>query len=133
MSFDADDGDELQASINVTPLVDVLLVVLVIFMVVTPMLKQELPVDLPVAATGHDAEVPPDQVTLIATGDGQLLLNGTAIEESRLRDALAGRQVVFLEADRSLAYARVVDLLDACRTAGVERIGVVTRGTNPRS
>jgi biopolymer transport protein ExbD len=133
MTFDADDGDELQASINVTPLVDVLLVVLVIFMVVTPMLKRDFPVDLPAAVTGHDADVPPDQVTLTATADGRLLLNGVAIEESRLGEALAGRLVVFLEADRALAYARVVDLMDACRSAGVERIGVVTRVPNPRS
>ena len=112
---------------NVTPLVDVLLVLLVIFMVVTPMLKRDLPIDLPVAATGSEQDVPPDQVTLTATADGRLLLNGIAIDEARLGEALADRPIVFLEADRSLSYARVVDLLDACRAAGVARIGVVTR------
>ena len=54
-------------------------------------------------------------------------MNGTVIEESGLAAAVAGRPVVFLEADRTLSYARVVDLMDACRAAGVERIGIVTR------
>jgi biopolymer transport protein ExbD len=133
MTLDADESDDLQASINVTPLVDVLLVVLVIFMVVTPMLKQDLPIDLPIAKSGRDAEIPPDQVTLTATADGRLLVNGIAIDESHLAETVGGRRVVFLEADRTLPYARVVDLMDACRTAGVERIGVVTRGVNPTS
>ena len=127
MTLDAAEDDELQASINVTPLVDVLLVLLVIFMVVTPMLKRDFPVDLPATATGREQEIPPDQVTLTATADGRLLLNGTAIDEARLGEALAGQPVVFLEADRSLSYARVVDLLDVCRSAGIARIGVVTR------
>ncbi|MGH7895240.1 MAG: ExbD/TolR family protein [Candidatus Binatia bacterium] len=82
---------------------------------------------LPMAATGRDAEAPPDQMTLTATADGRLLVNGTAIDESHLGEAVAGRPVVFLEADRGLTYARVVDLMDACRAAGVERIGVVMR------
>jgi biopolymer transport protein ExbD len=119
--------DDLQAAINVTPLVDVLLVLLVIFMVVTPMLKRDLPVDLPLAASGQDAEIPPDELTLTATADGHLLLNGQAIAEGDLADAVRDRPVVFLEADRTLSYARVVDLMDACRSAGVARIGVVTR------
>jgi biopolymer transport protein ExbD len=132
MTSDLEQDDALQASINVTPLVDVLLVLLVIFMVVTPMLRQNLPVDLPRVA--HDGEPPPPgEVTLTVTADGRLLLDGTPIEESRLADAVAHQPVVFLEADRTLPYARVVDLMDTCRAAGVERIGVVTRVANPAS
>jgi len=127
VTFDACGGDDLQASINVTPLVDVLLVLLVIFMVVTPMLKRDLPIDLPIAATGRDTNVPPDELTVTATADGRLLVNGREIAADGLADAVRDRPVVFLEADRSLSYARVVDLLDACRAAGVVRIGVVTR------
>ena len=128
MTLGASDGDDdLNAAINVTPLVDVLLVLLVIFMVVTPMLKRDLPVDLPVTASGRDAEVPPDELTLTATADGRLLLNGQPVAETDLAAAVRDREVMFLEADRSLSYARVVDLLDACRSAGVARIGVVTR------
>lgn len=126
-SSSSQQDDDSITGINVTPLVDVLLVVLVIFMVVTPMLERDVPVDLPVAATARDAEGSPDQTTLTATADGRLLVNGIPIDEQRLAEAVAGRPVVFLEADRGLSYARVVDLLDACRSAGVGRIGVVTR------
>jgi len=132
MTHDVDSGDGLQASINVTPLVDVLLVLLVIFMVVTPMLRQNLPVDLPRVA--HEGpQPPPGQVTLAATADGRLLLDGTPVDESRLAEAVAHQPVVFLEADRALPYARVVDLMDTCRAAGVERIGVVTRAASRTS
>jgi biopolymer transport protein ExbD len=120
-------GDELHASINVTPLVDVLLVLLVIFMVMTPLLKRDLPIDLPAAAHDERSASVPDKLTLTATADGRLLVNDTPVPEEHLADVIGGRQVVFLAADRELPYARVVDLIDACRAAGVERIGVVTR------
>jgi biopolymer transport protein ExbD len=102
-------------------------VLLVIFMVVTPMLKRDLPVDLPLAASGRDADAPPDQVTVTAATDGRLLVNGREIASDALADAVRDRPVVSIEADRRLSYARVADLLDACRAAGVARIGVVTR------
>jgi len=122
----------LRCEINVTPLVDVMLVLLVIFMVVTPMLRLELPIDLPETKSGTAAEYA-DQVILTAGGDGALLLNGAPVVadalEATIRDLFAQREerTIFLEADRSLPYAKVVDLMDACRAAGVSRIGVLTR------
>jgi biopolymer transport protein ExbD len=108
------------------------LVLLVIFMVVTPLLKQQVPVELPLAEHSHEAEGS-SQVTLVAAADGTLLLNEHAVTaetlDAALRDVYAARadKIIFLEADRSLPYSRVVDLMDACRAAGVERIGVVTK------
>ena len=122
----------LRCEINVTPLVDVMLVLLVIFMVVTPMLRLELPIDLPETKSGTAAEQA-DQVILTAGSDGALLLNGAPVArdalESTIRDLFAQREdrIIFLEADRALPYATVVDLMDTCRTAGVQRIGVLTR------
>lgn len=122
----------LRCEINVTPLVDVMLVLLVIFMVVTPMLRLELPIDLPETKAGTAAEAA-DQVILAADSDGVLRLNGAPVAEEALettiRDVFAGRdeKTLFLEADRSLPYATVVDLMDTCRAAGVLRIGVLTR------
>jgi biopolymer transport protein TolR len=122
----------LRCEINVTPLVDVMLVLLVIFMVVTPMLRLELPVDLPETKSGTAAEQA-NQVILTAGSDGALVLNGEPVArdslETRIRETFAQRdeRILFLEADRGLAYATVVDLMDVCRTAGVERIGVLTR------
>ena len=130
------DDDDLRCEINVTPLVDVMLVLLVIFMVVTPLLRREVPVDLPVAATSQDADAPA-QVTLSATAEGTVLLDGQPVAEGelaeRVRAAMESRadRTLFLAADRSLPYSRVVDLMDACRAAGVERIGVVTKTAPP--
>jgi biopolymer transport protein ExbD len=132
MTFDQTDVDELRSEINVTPLVDVMLVLLVVFMVVTPLLRREVPVELPAAATSRDAGTEA-QVLLTATGDGGLLLDGVPLAESELAERLHTRyashadRTIFLAADRGLPYSRVVDLMDACRGAGVERIGIVTQ------
>jgi len=124
-------GEELNSEINVTPLVDVMLVLLVIFMVVAPLLRQQVPVDLPLAEHTRESQEN-TQVTLTAAADGTLRLNDRAVASDELERALgdlyAGRldKTIFLEADRALAYGRVVELMDTCRAVGVERIGVVT-------
>jgi len=122
----------LRCEINVTPLVDVMLVLLVIFMVVTPMLRLELPIELPETKAGTASEAA-DQVVLSAGADGSLLLNAVPVTkdtlEAAIRDVFARREerTIFLEADRSLPYATVVDLMDSCRAAGIHRVGVLTR------
>lgn len=136
MTFDDPAGEELRSEINVTPLVDVMLVLLVIFMVVTPLLHQELRVELPISRTSHDVEES-THVHLVAAVDGTLRLNEAPVTRDALTDALRtlygdGRErTIFLQADRSLSYAAVVDLMDACREAGVERIGVITAKAPP--
>ncbi|MEW6296976.1 MAG: biopolymer transporter ExbD [Thermodesulfobacteriota bacterium] len=125
-------NEEFNAEINVTPLVDVVLVLLVIFMVVTPLLKQEVPIELPIADNSREAK-DTSQLTLSITADGLLRLNGQDILPealvSQLR-AIYGRRAdktIFLEADRNLPYGRVVDVMDDCRAAGVTTIGVLTK------
>jgi biopolymer transport protein ExbD len=131
MSIDGG-GEDLRSDINVTPLVDVMLVLLVIFMVVTPLLHQELQIELPVARTSTDV-TEPAHLHLTAAADGSLRLNDEPLTREQLPQALAAAyanrtdRTIFLQADRSLPYAAVVDLMDACREAGVERIGVITR------
>ncbi len=138
MAISVSNGDELKSDINVTPLVDVMLVLLVIFMVVTPLLKQQVPVELPLAQHSREAQET-SQVTLVAAADGTLVLNDQPVSAAALDGALHDLYVaradktIFLEADRSLPYSRVVDLMDACRAAGVERIGVVTKRAQPAS
>ncbi|MEY4949275.1 MAG: hypothetical protein RL698_1486 [Pseudomonadota bacterium] len=132
MAVRATSDDDLKAEINVTPLVDVVLVLLIIFMVVTPLMRQEVPVDLPLASTGTSADRN-DQVTLTLAADGRLLVNGSEIPAGevvpRLTAIYEGRadKTIFLEADRTHLHGRIVDLMDDCRTAGITRIGVVTR------
>ena len=123
-------GDHvLRSEINVTPLVDVILVLLVIFMVVTPLLQQQLPIDLPSTRTSRAAN-DSSQVRLTAAADGTLRPNDQPISTADLQPALRdlyatrGDRILFLEADRGLSYAAVVDLIDACREAGIERIGI---------
>jgi biopolymer transport protein ExbD len=133
--------EELRAEINVTPLVDVVLVLLIIFMVVTPLLKQEVPIELPVAESSRSASEP-SQVTVSLSADDRILLDGVEVPPDELVERLTTRYAaredksIFLEADRTIPHGRVVDLMDDVRAAGVVRIGVITKkepqaATNP--
>jgi len=132
MTFEDNSSEGLRSEINVTPLVDVMLVLLVIFMVVTPLIHQELRIELPSSRTSQDV-TDPRQVHLTAAADGTLLLNDDVVTRTELDTALRalyatrGDHTIFLQADVSLSYAAVVDLMDACRLAGIERIGVITQ------
>jgi len=132
MAVKATSNDELKAEINVTPLVDVVLVLLIIFMVVTPLLKQEVPIELPLATNSKGAE-DATQVTVSLSADGRALLDGVEIPPddivARLTAIYADRpdKTIFLEADRGLSHGRVVDLMDDCREAGIARIGIITK------
>lgn len=123
--------DDLHADINVTPLVDVVLVLLVILLLVAPMLDEEVPVELPVAAHA-DAREAATTPTLTIAGDGAVSFEGAPLPSIDLSARLAtiyaerAEKTVMLAADRSLGYARVVEVMDACRAAGIERIGILT-------
>lgn len=132
MAMRLGNSEELQSEINVTPLVDVVLVLLVIFMVVTPLLKQEVPIELPLAENSR-ATKNLSQLTLTLATDGGVLLNGQPmLRESlvtQLQTIYAERadKTLFLEADRNLSYGQVVDVMDDCKAAGVVTIGVITK------
>jgi biopolymer transport protein ExbD len=137
MAMSVSGDDEIRAEINVTPLVDVVLVLLVILLLVAPMLDHEVPVELPIAAHAGVRESTTTPTLAIAP-DGSLSFEGAPLpsEElaARLATIYAGREekTVMLAADRSLSYARVVEVMDACRAAGIERIGIVTAPGSPR-
>jgi biopolymer transport protein TolR len=127
-----DDLDEL-AEINVTPLVDVMLVLLIIFMVTAPLLTQGLEVQLP-HAEGRSFELAsnnPTKITVVANGG--VYLDGVAVGsrdlEFTLGTMLRARRVkrAILEADRGVPYGRVVTVLDVMNRAGVEQLGMVTQ------
>jgi len=126
-----DYGD--MADINVTPLVDVMLVLLIIFMVTAPLLTQGLTVALP-TAEGKSFELASNNPAKIqVTSTGAVYLDGTPVGstdlEATLGPMLRSRRVkrALLEADKSVPYGRVVAVLDVMNRAGVEQLGMVTQ------
>jgi biopolymer transport protein ExbD len=130
-----------QSSINMTPLIDVLLVLLIIFMMVTPILTKALQSDIPQKVDQPlPAEYTEKQLVVRVAADGRLLLNreeiGLSSLSNRLREIFAlrgGKKVIFLDADNGVRYGTVVEVMDLCRDAGVETIGMVpdSIGANP--
>ena len=122
-----------QSSINVTPLIDVLLVLLIIFMIVTPILTKGMQSDIPQKV---DQPLPPEytenQLVVHIGADGSLLLNhqpvGLLDLAGRLRGVFAQRgckRLLFLDADNAVNYGTVIQVMDLCRDGGAETIGVV--------
>ena len=130
--YDEREDEELKADINVTPLVDVVLVLLIIFIVVTPLIKQEVPTELPLAENSHQTQ-DLSQLILSILADGSIVLNRETIPREELITrptaiyATRSDKTIFLEADRTLVYDRVVQVMDECRAAGVTTIAVLTK------
>jgi biopolymer transport protein TolR len=119
------------AQINVTPLVDVMLVLLVIFMVTAPMMQQGVQVNLPKADTKGLA---PQEETVIVTLDrsGKVFINKGEVPQTELKTRLTtmfasrAKKEVFLKADKDVPYGEVVKAMAEIKGAGIERLGMVT-------
>ena len=124
------------AEINIIPLVDVVLVLLLIFMLTAPMMYRGIDVNLPRAAAKPTAVE--ERMVLTVTKDRQLYLNDKAILagglETRLRQAFTSRtdKTLYLKADAGLSYGVVVETMDQVRRAGIERLGMVTEPVRER-
>jgi biopolymer transport protein TolR len=118
------------AEINVIPLVDVVLVLLLIFMLTAPMMYRGIDVNLP-KTSGKPTAIE-ERLVLTITKDRLLFLNDRALPlatlEPRLRELLRDRgdKTIFIKADKELAYGYVVETMDRVRRAGVDRVGMVT-------
>ena len=125
------------SEINVTPFVDVMLVLLIIFMVAAPMLTVGVPVELPRTAAGALPAEQEEPLTVTLTADGRLMLQTTEITRDelipRLRAVAAERRSdkVFLRADGAIAYARVAEVMGALNAGGFRNIGLVTESGGP--
>ncbi len=122
------------ADINVTPMADVMLVLLIIFMITTPLLQSGITVNLPKAKNPLDApEADSKEAVVVAMNrEGKLYLAKKQIGEQDLYEYLLKKfsggeinRTIFLKADQALAYGRVVEVVNGCRRAGVERIGLM--------
>ena len=132
MAFRLDDETNALSDINVTPLVDVMLVLLVIFMVTAPLLQQGMEVQLPKAVAQNLSQQPEDPLILSITRGQVFYLNETPIPRRELADRLKlmlrnrRSKAIYLKADRNLSYGVVVETMDTLNRLGVESLGMVT-------
>src|SRR6266513_1902756 len=133
MAFGGDTGGGRRATtdINVTPLVDVMLVLLIIFMVTAPLIQSGVKVDLP-RASAQQMEHQEEKLVLTITRDRRVFLGETEIPPADLEAKLSTNvriqkeKELYLHADRSLPYGQVVEIMAVARRAGVESLGMIT-------
>jgi len=123
----------LNSDINVTPLVDVCLVLLIIFMVVTPMLQKGVPVNLPVT---EEPEKTPDtdkQLQISVKSDGTVYLGSTVVRKEQVQSELENihqktpDREIAVKGDRQVKYGAVLDVLKACREVGFNNVGLIAQ------
>ena len=129
-----EEGKKVNSNINVTPMVDVMLVLLIIFMVITPMLNNKVNVDLPkadAAVVMEDANKE-DAITVAVTRDGRTFLGGDQVTLDDLGPKISAKlenkttKEVFLRGDQRANYGKVMDAVDGIRSAGVSQLGLLT-------
>ena len=137
MAFNlSDPEDRILADINVTPLVDVMLVLLIIFMIAAPMLHQGIEVALPTAEAKNLPVRTQEPLIVSIRKDGIVYLQDTPVHPSQLVERLlplvqarAG-ETVFIKGDRQVPYGQVIEVLDLLQRGGIINVGMVTE--NPR-
>jgi biopolymer transport protein ExbD len=123
------------SDINVTPMADIMIVLLIIFMVITPMLQKGVDVKLPTAANTKERKDEPKTVTVAVKKDGTTYLGSAKIDNrndlaSQLKEQVEempeGSKMVFLKADQEILYSEVMKVMDLMREAGVEEIALIS-------
>jgi len=122
----------VKADINVTPLVDVMLVLLIIMMIVAPLLQQGVAVTLPVATNTSEKPETQEQTVVAITADKRYFVNAVQVQQAdmgkRINDLLekAKEKIVIIKADEDVEYGAVMEAMDTLRAAGIEDMGLIT-------
>jgi len=132
MSMQLGSGSGIKADINVTPLVDVMLVLLIIVMLVAPLVQQGVSLTLPIARNTSDHPETSDQTTVAITSDKRFFVNSSPVSETelsqRIVDVLEDKtdRVVLIKADVDADYSDVMLAMDELRAAGIEDMALIT-------
>ncbi len=130
MGIQLGNGEDLLSEINVTPFVDVMLVLLIIFMVTAPMLTQGMEVDLPQTRAVKSLPQDKDHLVLSVDGQGNIMLDEFVVEFDKLAELLKTNvadqnKELYLRADKSTSYGLVVEIMGEARAAGIDNLGIV--------
>ena len=132
MAMNLGGGGGIKSDINVTPLVDVMLVLLIIMMIVAPLLQQGVPVTLPLAANSSEKPETQDQTVVTIDRNKDVYLNAKPVAsgqlEARIKEVLEDKsdKIVIIKADEEAPYSAVMDTMDELRHAGIEDMGLIT-------
>jgi biopolymer transport protein TolR len=136
MAMDLGSKGSLKADINVTPLVDVMLVLLIIMMLIAPLLQQGVPVTMPEAANTGEKPDTQDQTVVAIDSRGAFYVNALPVPAddlvARVTRALEDKKekIVYLKGDKDAKYAAIMDVMDAFRKAQIENIALITEKKN---
>jgi biopolymer transport protein TolR len=136
MAMDLGAKGSLKADINVTPLVDVMLVLLIIMMLIAPLLQQGVAVTMPEAANTGEKPDTQDQTVVAIDSRGQFYVNAIPVKDDdlvpRVRRVLEDKKekIVYLKGDKDAKYAAIMDVMDAFRKAQIENIALITEKKN---
>jgi biopolymer transport protein TolR len=122
------------ANINVTPMADIMIVLLIIFMVITPMLQKGVDVKLPQASNSKERKDEPKSIVVAIRKDTATYFGSQRLDDQsqlqplikeRLQDLPEGARMIYLKADQDLPYSEVMKVMDLCREAGVEEVALI--------
>ena len=137
MSFEVSDSDEVMNEINMTPLVDVMLVLLIIFIIITiPVVQHAVKVELPRASSNQD-KTPPNNLQLTVDAQGRFFLGKQSVATDELEKTLGlhaaqdPQPQLFIRGDKKVAYEFVAEAMSAAQRAGLSKIGFVMEGKQP--
>jgi biopolymer transport protein TolR len=125
-------GSSIKSDINVTPLVDVMLVLLIIMMIIAPLLQKGVDVRLPIAINSASKPETQDQTVLGIKADKTVWINGVEVRKEEMRTRLDAiletkkEKLILIKADEDAPYSAIMDAMDQLRLSGIEDVGLIT-------